>query len=353
MAVSFPHASSQPVFLERPRATWAQNLVTVGLGLWLIGGVFIDGYAHNNLRSTIESFFTPWHAALYSGYMATSLWIVWLIASNLRRGARGWTAIPRGYGLGLTGVLIFGAGGMGDLVWHSLFGIEVGTAALLSPSHLMLLLGGVLIVTSPLRSAWASVKLQPNLLEFLPALLSALLALSFVTFMHMYLWVFTARVVWSRSWGDVYELASLLFSNVIVTGLALFLVRRWRTPFGTFTLLYGINSFMMLAIFNGFSAPLHATLLGFGAGLAVDVLALWLRPSPRRILEFRAFATLMPLSFWGAHFLVRLMTNTLDLELELWTGAAVMAALTGLTLSVLAVPPALPKLEEGVTSSAD
>ncbi|NJK43549.1 MAG: hypothetical protein HC933_04120 [Pleurocapsa sp. SU_196_0] len=92
--------------MERPVTSWGQNLVTVMLGLWLIGGVFVDGYAHNNLRSTIESFFTPWHAALYSGYTATSLWIVWLITAQVRRGARGLTAVPRGYGLGLAGVLI-------------------------------------------------------------------------------------------------------------------------------------------------------------------------------------------------------------------------------------------------------
>jgi hypothetical protein len=226
-----------------------------------------------------------------------------------------------------------------------LFGIEVGTAALLSPSHLMLLLGGVLIVTSPLRSAWAGSKFAPGLLEFLPALLSALIALSFVTFMHMYLWVFTGGVVWNRGWNDTFQVASVLFSNVIVTALALFLVRRWRMPFGSFAVLYGVNSFLMLSIFNGFGAPLHATLLGFGAGLAVDALAVWLRPGERRVLEFRAFAVLMPLVFWGAHFLVRILSDTLNLELELWTGATVMAAFSGLMLSVLALPPAVPSFE--------
>jgi hypothetical protein len=343
---SFPGTYPQAGSLERPVASWGQNLVTVVLGLWLIGGVFVDGYAHNNLRSTIESFFTPWHAALYSGYTATSLWIVWLIAAQVRRGARGLNAVPRGYGLGLAGALIFGAGGVGDLVWHSLFGIEVGTAALLSPTHLLLLLGGVLIVTSPLRSAWADLNTRPNLLEFLPALLSALIALSFVSFMHMYLWVFTGRVVWTRIWGDTYEVASLLFSNVIVTGLALFLVRRWRTPLGTFALLYGINAFLMLSVFSGFSAPLPATLMGFGVGFLVDVIATLLRPSQQRILEYRAFATLVPLVFWGGHFFVRAISVGIGLELELWTGATVMAALAGLTLSVLAVPPAAPRLEE-------
>ncbi|NJK43551.1 MAG: hypothetical protein HC933_04130 [Pleurocapsa sp. SU_196_0] len=93
--------------------------------------------------------------------------------------------------------------------------------------------------------------------------------------------------------------------------------------------------------------PLIATLMGFGVGLVVDVIATLLRPSETRILEYRAFATLMPLAFWGGHFLVRALGVGIDLELELWTGATVMAALAGLTLSVLAVPPANPRLEDG------
>jgi hypothetical protein len=169
----------------------------------------------------------------------------------------------------------------------------------------------------------------------------------------MYLWVFTGRVMWGRGGGETYELASLLFSNLIVTGLALFLVRRWRVPLGSFTLLFGVNSFMMLAIFNGFSAPLHAVALGFLAGAAVDALAFWLRPSDRRILEFRAFAALAPLAFWGAHFLIRALNGGIDLELELWTGGTVMAGLCGLTLSVLALPPAVPRLEESAPEGAD
>lgn len=38
-----------------------------------MAGVFIDGFAHSNLRNTIEDFFTPWHAILYSGFTATAL----------------------------------------------------------------------------------------------------------------------------------------------------------------------------------------------------------------------------------------------------------------------------------------
>ncbi|WP_164744347.1 hypothetical protein [Paenibacillus xylaniclasticus] len=38
--------------------------------------------------------------------------------------------------------------------WHTAFGIETDTAALLSPPHLTLLIGGVLIPSSPFRAVW-------------------------------------------------------------------------------------------------------------------------------------------------------------------------------------------------------
>lgn len=39
----------------------------------------------------------------------------------------------------MAGAFIFGLGGFGDMIWHTVFGIEVGTNALFSPTHLMLL----------------------------------------------------------------------------------------------------------------------------------------------------------------------------------------------------------------------
>jgi hypothetical protein len=50
-----------------------KHLITMLMGTWLIVGVFIDGFAHNH--GEVESFFTPWHAILYSGYVACAVWI--------------------------------------------------------------------------------------------------------------------------------------------------------------------------------------------------------------------------------------------------------------------------------------
>jgi hypothetical protein len=46
--------------------------VMVALGGWLLGGFYVDGWAQNHLATILESFFTPWHAAFYSGFMAVA-----------------------------------------------------------------------------------------------------------------------------------------------------------------------------------------------------------------------------------------------------------------------------------------
>jgi len=123
--------------------------VTVGLGAWLIGALFADGWAHLNVPE-LESFFTPWHLALYTGFAALAGWIGWLGYRHRGAGLR----FPVGYGWGAVGVVVFAVGGAADLGWHQVFGIEAAVDALVSPGHLILFAGVMLMLTSPLRSAW-------------------------------------------------------------------------------------------------------------------------------------------------------------------------------------------------------
>ncbi len=92
--------------------------------------------------------------------------------------------MPVGYGLSLVGLLIFVVGGVGDLLWHELFGFEHDLEALLSPSHLVLALSGALMVAGPFRSAWhrPDVQSPPSLGTQWPMLVSMALLLSLFTF---------------------------------------------------------------------------------------------------------------------------------------------------------------------------
>jgi hypothetical protein len=123
----------------------------VALGAWLLGGLYLDGWAHIHVPA-LETFFTPWHAVLYSGYLAGAAALTATFHRNRRRGASWSSALPAGYGLSFGGVFIFLFGGVADMLWHVIFGIENGVEGLISPTHLALALGGSLMVTGPLRA---------------------------------------------------------------------------------------------------------------------------------------------------------------------------------------------------------
>src|SRR5215510_1196366 len=147
---------------------------------WIVAGLFLDGWAHNTLRNAIETFFTPWHAVLYSGFAVAGAMLVITHARNVMQGYQLMRGLPKVYMLSLLGVAIFGLSGGADFLWHSLFGFEVDTEALLSPTHLSLAIGGLLIISGPFLAAWdrSRAKEQQGWLESLPTILSLLSMLS-------------------------------------------------------------------------------------------------------------------------------------------------------------------------------
>jgi len=130
--------------------SWRVDAVTMLLGTWLLVGLVVDGWAHNNLQA-LETFFTPWHAVFYSGFVATAGWVLATATRARQPEPSGLAAFPAGYGLAVVGVVIFAVGGAGDLAWHSIIGIEQDVEALFSPTHLLLFAGMALILSTPLR----------------------------------------------------------------------------------------------------------------------------------------------------------------------------------------------------------
>jgi WD40-like Beta Propeller Repeat len=127
-----------------------------------------------------KTFFTPWHAVLYAAFVVVAAFLVFSLLRNHRKGYPWREALPPGYGLSLLGVMIFAAGGVLDMLWHMLFGIEVSVEALLSPTHLILAFGLVLIVTGPFRAARLRLPGERayGWIQLLPALLSLTFVLS-------------------------------------------------------------------------------------------------------------------------------------------------------------------------------
>lgn len=343
---------------QRPRLRPRQELVTVLLATWLIVGLFIDGWAHDNVPE-LETFFTPWHAVFYAGFAATAGWMAWLVGRNLRLGRRGLAAVPVGYGLGLAGVGIFAAGGVGDAIWHSIFGIEADLAALLSPTHLLLFTGILLILTSPLRAAWtADQPTTPGFGAFLPVTLALTLTTALVGFFVQYLSPFLqptaiphARFAafWAEhGFGDpavqpglaqelqIRGVATLLLTSLLLVAPVLLVLRRWQPPFGFVTFVFGAVAALLGAQHNFQLWP--AVVAAVAAGLAGDLLISAWRPSPVRLGAYRAVAALLPAVLLGGYFAAVAVVFTLAWPPELWAGTVFYGTLTGLALSLLMLP---------------
>jgi hypothetical protein len=276
-----------------------------------------------------------------------------MVVRRLRQGWQGLAAIPVGYELGLVGVGVFGIGGMADFIWHSVFGIEVGIDALRSPSHIMLFIGAILLITAPFRAAWydPNGKTNPSFIEFLPVLFVVFATFAFSSLMNLHIWGLVSIpdsakdlsiLGANKNPAVLYALQSftdvgILFTNAAILFTVLFLLKRWHTPFGTFAIVLGLSTLVLVAIVDTNLMP-RVWMAALAGGL-IDLLIQVLKPSPERLLELRVFAGLAPIILWGSHFLVVQITDKLGISPELWTGIITMSALSGLALSLLMVMP--------------
>ncbi len=336
---------SQPIFSRlQAFTTIRQDLVTALLSLWLIAGIVVDGWAHVT-RGGVESFFTLWHALFYSGFLAVAAWLIYLTRSP----ATG-PGVPTGYRLGISGLVIFAAGGVGDLIWHQIFGIEVSIDALISPTHLLLLLGSILIISSPIRAAWHRPSGREGGWPWQgPALLAATLVAVLAQFFFLYISGWTGPAFQSpwepgEDRGVALGMASLFISTVIFTSVALVMVKRFSTPFGFHALLVGAMGLAMGVI--GSETVASVGLAAVFGGLGADLIYRSVRPSPANPTMTRVFALLLPLVVWVAHLVVVAIAGDLAWPLVLWLGAIMMMGFVGLGLGVVSTSPPAPSTLE-------
>src|SRR5579875_3245495 len=103
-----------------PRSATLDLLIGL-VGLMLAAGFSADGWAH--LHVAAESFFTPYHTIFYTAMVIGA--IVVTVAALLNR-SRGYTGfpLPSPYRFALLGIPVFFIGGVLDLIWHTVFGVE-------------------------------------------------------------------------------------------------------------------------------------------------------------------------------------------------------------------------------------
>jgi hypothetical protein len=315
------------------------------LSCWFIGGLFVDGWAHSHGKVD-NTFFTPWHAILYSGYFSMAIALIVVVWLNHNRGYSWQDSIPRGYLLSLLGVPLFTIAGVGDLIWHTLFGFEVGIEPLLSPTHLLLAFSATLMITGPVRAAWGRVEKDQPLgwRKLQPALFSLVAFLSLLTFFTSFAHpVVDVRLVTQFVTNDAKSRAAagLLLQTIILMSTLFVALRRWQLPIGSMTLLISLNAALM-TVFADTYLLIPGALI---AGIIADVLLWRLRPSVKRVEALRTFGMLVPIVYYSLYFATLGLTSGITWSIHLWLGSIVMSGVIGLLLSYVLVAPQVP-LEE-------
>ena len=366
-AVLHPRAATRSLHDgHRPRFLWHQEIVTCLLITWLVEGLTMDAWAHLN-QTKLDTVVTPWHGLFYGGFFATTVWIFWHIMHHHDEGHSRLQAIPVGYGAALIGCGIFFISGIGDQIWHLTFGIERNLKAFLSPTHIGLVIGMVMLVSAPFQAMWSNPRISrtPTFVQLLPAVWSIAITALLISNISGYIDIFPSDIptigqtafithfpgiapapllgVFSARF-QVQGVIMVEMTNFLIMIPVLLSLRRWRLPFGSITFITTvlIGSQLIEYQYNrGFTVI--AAIVG---GLIADYLVQRLKPSPGRRGAFRLFAGLAPAAMWTTYFLVLAIAYHIGWPVELAVGVIILASLSTVIVAYAMVPPPLPPIAE-------
>ncbi len=336
---------------DRPAGGARFDLLMLLPLLWVLSGAYLDAWAHNHFGNDLDTFFTPWHAVLYSGFLAVVISMI-VAAWRGHSGGYGWLkSVPAGYGLSLVGVALFGVGGVGDLIWHTLFGVEVDVDAALSPTHLLLQVAIVLLVAGPLRAAWNRADERDAggwrgygvVALGLALTLSSLTLISQIIHPLVQLWPtqdFAPSTPDEKFTHTILGVVGILVHSAILMGIVLLGLRCWwgKLPFGTFTLTLTLDA-VYLSLMRDQYRLIPSMVV---AGLAADLVARWAGAVQPRGWAVRALGFAVPALLYGGYFLTLRLTDTLWWTVHAVIGSVAIAGLAGLMVSLLAFPPSIP-----------
>jgi hypothetical protein len=317
-------------------ATRRDDFVAAMCSIWMVGGLFTDGWAHRNQKP--ETFFSPWHGVLYSGFIASALWLLKVVRGGQSSGHTGRAAIPIGYGFRVIGVAIFGVAGVTDFAWHSIFGIEVNTEALLSPPHLALFTGGLLMAAGSITSSLARESMPTATWRSMGSVIAAVtFVLSTVGFFVMYLSPYdyghfdrgTFAEIGGNRWlmnqtrsGGV---ASILIFTLLMTATLMWLTNHIALPPGSLLIVMAVPALLQSAL-TSFEL-VHRVSGVVVAGIVAELT--W--PLVRRRIDHRLtmacwIGGLMTLT-WFVMFGAIAAIEGLAWSAEFWSGSSILAGL--------------------------
>ncbi|GAA4444747.1 hypothetical protein [Phytohabitans houttuyneae] len=334
-------------------ATPREDLVTVLLGACLIGGAMSDGWAHTNILDTIEGFFTPWHALLYFGFAATGAWIFFLAYRRRAAHPYWWRdAWPSGYRAGAAGVALFMVAGLADMVWHETIGVEVGLNAAFSPSHMLLDVGALLMLSSPLRSWWAGgagggLRAGTGVASLALTAMGATILLSHSIIFSMARPTLPYEAMDGASNERLEHVLAVqgvdaYLVTTLLIGIPLLMAHRRRaTPGAAAALVGGVALFVL--VMREFPAVLVAGALGALVGAAVADIVLERLDAVRGAdapLRLPIAGALLAAAVSGGNLVGLHLAEGVRWPVEMWTGLVVLCAVLGALLGGLVARPA-------------
>ena len=303
------------------------------LGLAFTLGVMVDIWAHSNVRPLFETFFTVWHALLYGSFAVMAAFLAVTAGRARSGGAPLSRVLPAGYLWSGIGALIFASGGAFDMAWHLTFGVESGNDALVSPSHLLLALGGVLMVSGPLRAPTA-----PSGARAVSSAATLLFVLPFLTIGAGPFGDLTA--VNTRGEAQEIQILGVLTYTALIVGVLLYSLRRGPLPFGAVLATAGVAGVVAALIGSRSLGPSRDLMLALAIGTALlgDLVLAVLRPGPERPGRTRAFAALLPVAILAPYLAALWLRFGLAWSVHAAVGTVVLAAGAGALLAALALP---------------
>lgn len=319
------------------RFTAPERWVMLVAGAWLVTGLQLDAYAHATTPE-LETFWTPWHAVLYSGIAASGLALVWLLRPRLPviPTYRTLLALPTALRVPLLGMALLLVGGGVDTLWHNVFGIERGLEIFVSPSHELIILGMVLVATGPALMTAANPGERLSAADGTLVTVSALLA---VLPLHIYsLHASTLGTIFFGSDAgelDIYSPdAQIMHGYLFTTALLLLPIvligRRWPVPLGVPTALVALPALAMHLMFlseDPWWMSLTVAFAAAGAEVVVRVVAP-LVPAGRDA-AWVLLGLVAPLLLWGTLLIVADQQEGVGWNVHMVSGILTLTALTG------------------------
>ncbi|HEY1653499.1 MAG TPA: hypothetical protein VGF86_00120 [Candidatus Tumulicola sp.] len=335
---------------ERPAASSLYDWSMAVASLWLSAGILIDAWYH--FHETVESFFEPAHALLFAGLLASYVFTAAAITAYVRQGYPLRRALPPGYDLTRVGLVTALAGGILDMIKHTLWGFEQGFDALLSPTHLLIGAGMFLIILGPIRSAFMRTPPLRSLAGQLPMLFAVASMMELIHWGTQFIFLsgaesMNAPVPPASMPHDTLTLLSIQYDkqglgllsvfvqSALTIGFSLFVSRRFRLAPGALV--------VMLVVGNAFIAAVHASypgqfwaviLASAAAGVCGEIFAVGAHASAAR---WNAFSFFVPAVYWAVFLSVLAITmQGLWWSHDVVAGSVLFAGLTGLFVNAVA-----------------